>query len=906
MFPQVIIVCVLLLAPGLLSEEPANRELTFSSDKMGPQGIQEKHHPSGRGSVLGPWESPNSALLDEFMIDTVLIHSWAPGSQYGPSIAFDGVNYLIVWEDRRTGVGTNIYGTRVSASGKVLDSSGIAISAATGSQYHPSVSFDGSTFLVVWVDVGSGGNQICGTRVDTSGTVLDTSGIPICTAMGGSWWPEVAYGGCTYLVVWHEFDTGTEIDIYGVRVNASGTVLDSAAILICGADSGQAMPALTSDGSNFFVVWEDWRNVSDDIYGARVDTAGVVLDTNGIPICTTAADQGAPSVCHYETGYFVTWSHYLDGSNIDIRGARVTASGTLIDTSAIVISTAPFTRYGSSVAFTGGNLLVAWEDYRDSTAPDIYGSRVDTSGIVLDPSGLQISTMRRAQQSPCVSSDGASYFVAWGDSRGNGTKIYGSGVDTSGAVVDSSGIMISTAGHGQFRPSGAFDDTAYMIVWEDCRRDSSDIYGARVDPSGHVLDPVCIPICAADFNQSSPSVAFGAGNYLAVWEDSRTVTDYDIYGCRVDRDGGVLDPGGIPISTAIDRQRKPAIAFGGTQYLIVWEDWRHGYGDMDVYGARVDTSGVVLDSGGIVISGSINRQELPRVTSNGEGYLVVWQHHRGGLTDIYGTRVTLAGEVIDSTGIEICATPFGLTAPDVASDGRNYLVVWEEGREWYTPRIYGARVDEFGTVLDTAAIAIGSAGYDQLSPSVAFDGRDFVVVWYDYRYGYPGIFGAKVDTAGRVVDTLSVDLGDATRPRRDPIIVTGPDDQVLLAYEGFAYQPYNTRRIFGAFHYGVGVSEQSQVARCLGFTLAQNLPNPFRGQTTLQYGVQTRNKASLKVYDSSGRLVKTLVDGDRPAGSYSVTWNGKDESGSQLPSGIYFCRLRAGDATATRKMILIR
>jgi flagellar hook assembly protein FlgD len=83
-------------------------------------------------------------------------------------------------------------------------------------------------------------------------------------------------------------------------------------------------------------------------------------------------------------------------------------------------------------------------------------------------------------------------------------------------------------------------------------------------------------------------------------------------------------------------------------------------------------------------------------------------------------------------------------------------------------------------------------------------------------------------------------------------------------------------------------------------------PNPFSVQATFRYRIPRRSKASLRVYDSSGRLVKTLEDGNRPVGSYSATWDGRDKSGERLPSGIYFCRLQAGDATATRKMILLK
>jgi flagellar hook assembly protein FlgD len=63
---------------------------------------------------------------------------------------------------------------------------------------------------------------------------------------------------------------------------------------------------------------------------------------------------------------------------------------------------------------------------------------------------------------------------------------------------------------------------------------------------------------------------------------------------------------------------------------------------------------------------------------------------------------------------------------------------------------------------------------------------------------------------------------------------------------------------------------------------------------------------SLKVYDVAGRLVDVLVDEARPAGVYTETWNGRDRLGNAAASGVYFCRIVAGDLVRTRKMVLLR
>jgi hypothetical protein len=90
------------------------------------------------------------------------------------------------------------------------------------------------------------------------------------------------------------------------------------------------------------------------------------------------------------------------------------------------------------------------------------------------------------------------------------------------------------------------------------------------------------------------------------------------------------------------------------------------------------------------------------------------------------------------------------------------------------------------------------------------------------------------------------------------------------------------------------------------FDLSQNRPNPVRFQTTVFYQLPREVYVLVQVYDRTGKLVKTLVNDIQEAGYKDVIWNGQDECGRTIPSGIYFYRLRAGDFTSTKKMVLLR
>lgn len=106
------------------------------------------------------------------------------------------------------------------------------------------------------------------------------------------------------------------------------------------------------------------------------------------------------------------------------------------------------------------------------------------------------------------------------------------------------------------------------------------------------------------------------------------------------------------------------------------------------------------------------------------------------------------------------------------------------------------------------------------------------------------------------------------------------------------------------FHYTyIGVAEQETAFLT---TLYRAQPNPFMATTNISYGIANPGEITLKIYDLTGRLVKTLVNTNQKPGTYTVKWHGTDDNGKLLPSGIYFYRLETNSFTNTKKIILVR
>ena len=90
------------------------------------------------------------------------------------------------------------------------------------------------------------------------------------------------------------------------------------------------------------------------------------------------------------------------------------------------------------------------------------------------------------------------------------------------------------------------------------------------------------------------------------------------------------------------------------------------------------------------------------------------------------------------------------------------------------------------------------------------------------------------------------------------------------------------------------------------FKLYQNYPNPFSNQTTLQYDVAEATSVKIYIYNTLGQLVKTIDQGENGVGTYTVEWDGKNDDGDTLSSGVYFYQLRTKDFNKTMKMLLVK
>lgn len=220
--------------------------------------------------------------------------------------------------------------------------------------------------------------------------------------------------------------------------------------------------------------------------------------------------------------------------------------------------------------------------------------------------------------------------------------------------------------------------------------------------------PVALPLHKGQ-DTYTPAAAWGTDSYLVLWQSGRLGEGdltkkvefvADIVGCRVSRDGKILDAQPFVVCQAQDTQEAPSVAFNGQVFLAVWQDLRN-VKDWDVYAARISSDGKVLDPDGILVAGGKRSQAQPRVAWDGKNFVVVWQDLRSEkFYEVCANRVTAEGKLIDSEPIIVATRPDGHRyAPSVASLGGGVsLVTWASNRHGFGNDVWsGAHLLTDGT-----------------------------------------------------------------------------------------------------------------------------------------------------------------------------------------------------------------
>ncbi len=618
----------------------------------------------------------------------------------------------------------------------------------------------------------------------------------------------VGSNGSSFLVAWQDARSGT-FDIYGTTVSASGVVGQPYGLLVSGAAGDQLSPQVASVCGTcpFLVVWEDRRSTTTgpDIYAARVSSSGTVLNSGGILVAASTSAETRPAVASIGGNYLVAFQDALNGG--DINAVQVTGFG-LPEGGLVRVATGSQAQTDPAVGASGSKYLIAW-----SESTDLLGKLVTSTLDWPAAIAVTISSATAVQSDPAVASLGSGFYVAWKDTRNGNNDVYGAGVTTAGEVQSTLGL--ATRLDSELTPAVAANGSTYLVAWTNVNATAS--YAQRVSASYALLESP-FTLTRATGNQFYPDVAaLGAGGaFLVVWQDSRHTTRNEIYGTLVDADGRMQQPNGLGIFTVANEQFGPAVAWDGRNYLVVWQDTRNG--DWDIYGTGVNTGGGPLHPYGLAIATGIGHQTRPSVAANGSSYLVAWQEESP--SRIRGQRLARETfEMLDSPPLVIGSAFDVPSTPRIASNGKSYLVVWEEQRSVYNTDVKGALLSS--DARSQTWITLSSGTGLEASPAVASAGGDYFVAWADLRSGNWDIYGTPVSESGQARTPNGAVVSNAAGSQVSPHLAAGPGGYFIVWQDSRSDTAWD---VYGSALWIDGTVQQPQGILIAGGTLAQSLP----------------------------------------------------------------------------------
>jgi hypothetical protein len=571
-----------------------------------------------------------------------------------------------------------------------------------------------------------------------------------------------------------------------VRTSAYPAVLDPVVSAEYGLDTPIPGPAAGSQfspdvsysgvaGAEYLVVWADYRReatFTSDVFAARVNAAGTVLDPAGIHLPTTnlVGHQYDPAVAFGAGQWFIV---YAETTFPQIRGMKLLPDGSILSPDFDVssrdfetVETEPDIAFNPVAGGTTSRFMVTWRTA--NAGIDCQSHQVSSSG----GAGARFSvTADPTAQNPAIAAGGPNdgFVVTWADHAAGNWNVLARQINAT-MTAASPTQTITTNGGTQWTPAIAFaPGVGYLVVWEDTRAGTSDIFGNVLTTLGNPQPGGNVSLAAAANNQFAPALASGAGTngrtMLLTWTDSRTDSNGDIFGARVEPLGGSViaidDPSGLAISTAVAPQQTSAVAYDpvAARFLAVWRDERNT-SFANIVGARVAAdTGAVVDPSGLVLGQSFNQQTAPAVAACAGRYLAVWTDTRNGIDapDIYGALT----DTSNPPNVLVANIPISTAAgrqdvPAVACNGTDFFVVWADERQVnVTGRdIWGARVRASdGAVLDPTGRVISATVGTQTDPAITFlfPASTYGVVWADATSGNFDVRLKRISSAG-VVD----------------------------------------------------------------------------------------------------------------------------------------------------------
>ncbi|MEW6536397.1 MAG: hypothetical protein AB1454_12365 [Candidatus Auribacterota bacterium] len=645
-------------------------------------------------------DTDNDGLIDSDELDMFLafgdefrINTDVSGDQDRPSVVFDGVNYVVVWEDYYD-YDECIFAQRYDRKGnKVGYEIKVYEDLYDRDLRNPSVSgIDGDCFIAWTRQYPSSPSyyEVYGRIMNLNGSFATSAAQLNSETYSYQEYPAIATDDTNYLVIWQsKYQDGSEFGIYGRLFDTNQNPVSSEFLVNSSTQNDQTNPAVDCNGNTYLVVWTSTQNGNNDIYAQLFSLNGEKIGSEILINSYTSGSQVYPDIAHINNEYIVVWYSDQPAVGFGIYGRLVGQEGNFISGEFQINTTTGDNVRHPEVASNGNNFLVVWQTENTS---DISGQFLHADGRKIKSEFKVNVYTDNTQRIPTIASDGSAYFLAWESfmQDGSGYGIYGR-------------IFGNMQYQTLYAPLNPDMDNDGLLDGEEVNTYGTDPKLADTDNDGfNDYDEIHV--------YGTSPIMFDTDNDALSDFDELNVYNTDMLTYDTDNDGlgdgfeinhlntdplnmdsdndGLLDGEEVLPNIHYDSyasysdegQYYPSVATNGERYFVVWEKYELSSGYTDIHGRYFDMHGRAVSQDMRINTYTTNYQQRPAVTASGSGFMVAWQSY-GQDTSYYG----IYAQRFDSDG-EMAGSEFRMNdgtyrsqyIPAICSLNDTYLAVWQE------------------------------------------------------------------------------------------------------------------------------------------------------------------------------------------------------------------------------------
>jgi hypothetical protein len=866
--------------------------------------------------------------------DSGIVICGAPGNQKDAWVVSDSNGGAIIcWLDTRNG-NSDIFAQRIDSSGNTLwVNDGVAVCTLAGTEESPWITEDGKGGAFVSWDDSAGMNtfDMYAQHLNSSGQITwANDGVRLVQSPRFGYFGEmVADTEGNVIVIWNAYKT-SDHDILAQKLDSNGNRLwGNNGVILCSANQDQLYPQVAGDGSGgALVAWWDFRNIPDTIvYSQHVSSSGNILwQVDGIRVCTASRIQERVVVTSdLSGGLFIVWDDKRSGSK-DIYGQHLDPLGRLLwQNDGLPISIAPDAQWndaGLLVSDGERGLIVTWTDFRPGSDGDIYAQRVLYNGTLPTPgtiAGLKFNDIN----------DNGIFDPA--DSLLRDWKIILR--DTTGSIVDS--VMTDSLGMYEFLNladntygvSDVQEQGWYPSLRSEFSPSNVAISSGTIRPNlnlGSVLGFRFIHTLGLWSDTASwISLRTPRGSDAVVIPESAiasvdTLPLDSILSMRMFRNSIVEFQNGVSaltIARGFLLDDNASLIFHDSSF----SSGLYCFSDLQVNGKFSPGSSTISFWG----------DEIKFITTRNAPLGVRFYN-----LCIRGKNTYVEGSLHINHTLSLANDLNLIFGDTVYVDTENFDAIQGKGKftgGTVLRKVANNSFDRFRFESESTYVRFNGISNPSSVTMTSYPGTtppasEHWHAIYSYRND-----GSTNTIAVDCVDKFSRWAIGVIKPNQDS---TGFDTTFVRRYYDIVAKPDSGFCATLSLRYDqsevpVNVNEDSlKIFRLDGlitdiaqistelphaYVLEQSYPNPFNPTTTIRYQLPVESHVTLQLYNMLGQLVATLVDGIEYAGVRSKAWNAKTITGAPVASGVYFYKIEAKGTTnnsqsytQVRKMVFIR